>query len=85
MADISLARSRMLLLSGSANRPLAEEIAAHVGNWNNCIAANDVSPPSPMPKASGTRARPVVSAVMRMGLSRRRPASSIASRRRGTS
>jgi ribose-phosphate pyrophosphokinase len=30
MADISLARSRMLLLSGSANRPLAEEIAAHV-------------------------------------------------------
>ncbi len=30
MADISLARSKMLLLSGSANRPLAEEIAAHV-------------------------------------------------------
>jgi ribose-phosphate pyrophosphokinase len=30
MADISLARSRMLLLSGTANRPLAEEIAAHV-------------------------------------------------------
>ncbi len=30
MADISLARSRMLLLSGSANRPLAEEIAAHL-------------------------------------------------------
>jgi ribose-phosphate pyrophosphokinase len=30
MADISLARSRMLLLSGSANRPLAEEIAAYV-------------------------------------------------------
>jgi ribose-phosphate pyrophosphokinase len=31
MADISLARSKMLLLSGSANRPLAEEIAAHLG------------------------------------------------------
>ncbi len=31
MADISLARSRMLLLSGTANRPLAEEIAAHLG------------------------------------------------------
>jgi ribose-phosphate pyrophosphokinase len=30
MADISLARSKMLLLSGSANRPLAEEIAAHL-------------------------------------------------------
>lgn len=31
MADISLARSKMLLLSGSANQPLAEEIAAHLG------------------------------------------------------
>jgi ribose-phosphate pyrophosphokinase len=31
MADISLARSKMLLLSGSANRPLAEEIAAYLG------------------------------------------------------
>jgi ribose-phosphate pyrophosphokinase len=31
MADISMARSKMLLLSGSANRPLAEEIAAHLG------------------------------------------------------
>jgi ribose-phosphate pyrophosphokinase len=31
MADISLARSKMLLLSGTANRPLAEEIAAHLG------------------------------------------------------
>ena len=30
MADISLARSKMLLLSGSANRPLAEEIAAYL-------------------------------------------------------
>jgi ribose-phosphate pyrophosphokinase len=30
MADISLARSKMLLLSGTANRPLAEEIAVHV-------------------------------------------------------
>ena len=31
MADISLARSKMLLLSGTANRPLAKEIAAHLG------------------------------------------------------
>jgi ribose-phosphate pyrophosphokinase len=31
MADISLSRSQMLLLSGSANRPLAEELAQHVG------------------------------------------------------
>ncbi|MBI2072907.1 MAG: ribose-phosphate diphosphokinase [Gemmatimonadetes bacterium] len=31
MADISLARSKMLLLSGTANRPLAEEIAAYLG------------------------------------------------------
>src|SRR3970040_3180796 len=31
MADISLARSKMLLLSGTANRPLAEELAATPG------------------------------------------------------
>ena len=31
MTDVSLARSQMLLLSGTANRPLAEEVAAHVG------------------------------------------------------
>ncbi|MEO8202030.1 MAG: ribose-phosphate pyrophosphokinase [Gemmatimonadota bacterium] len=31
MADISLSRSQMLLLSGSANRPLAEELAQHIG------------------------------------------------------
>lgn len=31
MPDISLARSKMLLLSGTANRPLAEEIAAFLG------------------------------------------------------
>ena len=31
MADISLSRSQMLLLSGSANRTLAEELAQHVG------------------------------------------------------
>ena len=31
MADISLTRSQMLLLSGSANRPLAEEVAAQLG------------------------------------------------------
>ena len=31
MADISLSRSQMLLLSGSANRALAEELAQHVG------------------------------------------------------
>jgi ribose-phosphate pyrophosphokinase len=30
MAEISLTRSKMLLLSGTANRPLAEEIAAHL-------------------------------------------------------
>ncbi|MGH7591642.1 MAG: ribose-phosphate diphosphokinase, partial [Gemmatimonadales bacterium] len=31
MTDISLSRSQMLLLSGSANRPLAEEVAAQLG------------------------------------------------------
>jgi ribose-phosphate pyrophosphokinase len=31
MADISLSRSQMLLLSGSANRALAEELAQHIG------------------------------------------------------
>jgi ribose-phosphate pyrophosphokinase len=31
MTDLSQARSQMLLLSGSANRPLAEEVAAHLG------------------------------------------------------
>ena len=30
MADVSLARSEMLLLAGTANRPLAEEIASHL-------------------------------------------------------
>jgi len=30
MADLSLTRSEMLLLAGTANRPLAEEIAAHL-------------------------------------------------------
>ena len=30
MADISLAKSQMMLLAGSANRPLAEEIAAEL-------------------------------------------------------
>jgi ribose-phosphate pyrophosphokinase len=31
MTDLSLSRSQMLLLSGSANRPLAIEVAAHLG------------------------------------------------------
>src|SRR5919108_4932005 len=31
MTDLSLSRSQMLLLSGSANRPLALEVAAHLG------------------------------------------------------
>ncbi len=31
MAELSLSRSQMLLLSGSANRPLAEEVAHHLG------------------------------------------------------
>ena len=31
MTELSLSRSQMLLLSGSANRPLAEEVAAHLG------------------------------------------------------
>lgn len=31
MADLSLARSQMLLLSGTANRALAEEVAEHLG------------------------------------------------------
>src|SRR5436309_12301394 len=31
MTDLSLSRSQMLLLSGSANRALAEEVAAHLG------------------------------------------------------
>ena len=31
MADISLSHSHMLLMSGSANRPLAEEVASHLG------------------------------------------------------
>src|SRR4026209_1338593 len=31
MTDLSLSRRQMLLLSGSANRPVAEEVAAHLG------------------------------------------------------
>ena len=31
MTELSLSRSQMLLLSGTANRPLAEEVAAHLG------------------------------------------------------
>src|ERR671934_2267440 len=31
MTDLSLSRSQMLLMSGTANRPLAEEVAAHLG------------------------------------------------------
>jgi len=31
MADLALSRSQLLLLSGTANRPLAEEMAAHLG------------------------------------------------------
>jgi len=31
MPDLSQARSQMLLMSGTANRPLAEEVAAHLG------------------------------------------------------
>jgi ribose-phosphate pyrophosphokinase len=31
MTDISQAQSKMLLMSGTANRPLAEEVAAHLG------------------------------------------------------
>src|SRR5690349_3427092 len=31
MTDVSLSRSQMLLLSGSANRALSEEVAAHLG------------------------------------------------------
>ena len=31
MTDLSLSRSQMLLLSGSGNRALAEEVAAHLG------------------------------------------------------
>src|SRR5438093_910619 len=31
MADLSLSRSQLLLLAGTANRPLAEEMAAHLG------------------------------------------------------
>ncbi|HXQ30110.1 MAG TPA: ribose-phosphate pyrophosphokinase [Gemmatimonadales bacterium] len=31
MADLALSRSQLLLLSGTANRPLAEEMAGHLG------------------------------------------------------
>jgi ribose-phosphate pyrophosphokinase len=31
MADLTLSRSQLLLLSGTANRPLAEELAKHLG------------------------------------------------------
>ena len=31
MADLAMSRSQILLLSGSANRPLAEEVASHLG------------------------------------------------------
>src|SRR5207253_1747699 len=31
MADLSLSRSQLLLLAGTANRPLAEEMAKHLG------------------------------------------------------
>ena len=30
MADVSLRRSQLMLLAGSANRPLAEEISAYL-------------------------------------------------------
>src|SRR2546426_11946754 len=31
MADLSLSRSQLLLLAGTANRPIAEEMAEHLG------------------------------------------------------
>src|SRR3989442_15973221 len=31
MAELSLSRSQLLLLAGTANRPLAEEMAEHLG------------------------------------------------------
>ena len=31
MADLSISRSQLLLLAGTANRPLAEEMAEHLG------------------------------------------------------
>src|SRR3989454_4729415 len=31
MADLTLSRSQLLLLAGTANRPLAEEMAQHLG------------------------------------------------------
>src|SRR2546426_5040302 len=31
MAELSLSRSQLLLLAGTANRPLAEEMAGHLG------------------------------------------------------
>ncbi|HEV8382013.1 MAG TPA: ribose-phosphate pyrophosphokinase-like domain-containing protein, partial [Gemmatimonadales bacterium] len=31
MRDLSLSRSQLLLLAGTANRPLAEEMAQHLG------------------------------------------------------
>src|SRR5258705_13165949 len=31
MVDLSLSRSQLLLLAGTANRPLAEEMAEHLG------------------------------------------------------
>src|SRR5436305_13205477 len=31
MADLTLSRSQLLLLAGTANRPLAEEMAEHLG------------------------------------------------------
>src|SRR2546423_6702947 len=31
MRDVSVARSQLLLLAGTANRPLAEEMAQHLG------------------------------------------------------
>src|SRR6185503_12111797 len=31
MADLAISRSQLLLLSGTANRPLAEEMAEHLG------------------------------------------------------
>src|SRR5690242_3607419 len=37
MADLSLSRSQLLLLAGTANRPLAEEMAKHLGQPSSAV------------------------------------------------
>src|SRR2546421_11445203 len=44
MADLSLSRSQLLLLAGTANRPLAEEMVKHLGQPLCAVTIRRVAP-----------------------------------------